>query len=388
MQPNGSVSDARVPDWTEFRVLMPVVRQWAYFDHAAVAPLPEPAKAAVTAWAEEAAVNGDTAWPGWSRRVEQLRGSLADLIAASEDEIALVHNTTEGITLVAEGFPWQPGDNVVTLADEFPSNQYPWMNLHSRGVETRRVPSERGAVDPDRLAAACDRRTRILAISWVGYASGWRNDLDQLAGWAHDRGILILVDAIQALGVVPLDVRRTPIDFLAADGHKWLLGPEGAGVLFVRREHLDRLRPLGVGWHSVVHDHEFHRIELQIKPTAARYEGGSQNMVGAIGLAASLELLARFGPAAMCRRIFEVTDLACQRLQQIGARIHSDRGPEHKSGIVVFDLPGQDSAAIRKQCLQRGVVLSCRGGGLRISPHAYNDASDIDRLIEALEAAE
>jgi selenocysteine lyase/cysteine desulfurase len=188
--------------------------------------------------------------------------------------------------------------------------------------------------------------------------------------------------------VVPLDVRRTPIDFLAADGHKWLLGPEGAGVLFVRRGHLGRLRPLGVGWHSVVHDHEFHRVELKLKPTAARYEGGSQNMVGAIGLAASLELLTRFGPPALCQRIFEVTDLACQRLQGIGARIRSDRSPEHKSGIVIFDLPGRDSAALRKRCLERGVVLSCRGGGLRISPHAYNDASDIDRLIEVLGAVD
>jgi selenocysteine lyase/cysteine desulfurase len=262
------------------------------------------------------------------------------------------------------------------------------MNLAERGVETRRVPTKDGIVDLNEVAAACDERTRILAVSWVGYASGWRNDLDRLAELAHFRGALFLVDAIQALGVVPLDVSRTPIDFLAADGHKWLLGPEGVGVFFIRREHLGRLRPLGVGWHSVVHDHDFARIELLLKPTAARYEGGSQNMVGAIGLKASLELLSQFGAAALCQRIFEVTDLACERLQRLGARILSDRSPEHKSGIVIFDLPGQDAAQVRRRCHQRGVVLSCRGGGLRISPHAYNDASDIDRLVEALTATE
>jgi cysteine desulfurase/selenocysteine lyase len=377
----------KTADWSSFRRQMPVAERLAYFDHAAVSPIPEPARAAIAQWAREATSDGDTAWPAWARQVEELRTLLANLIGASPEEIALARNTTEGINYVAEGFPWEPGDNVVTVADEFPSNQYPWMNLAERGVETRRVATNGVAVDLDRLAQACDARTRIVAVSWVGYASGWRNDLDRLARLAHDRGALLFVDAIQALGVVPLDVRRTPLDFLAADGHKWLLGPEGAGVFFTRREHLPRLRPLGLGWHSVTHDHDFARIELAVKPTAARYEGGSQNMVGAMALKASVELLARFGTESICRRIFEVTDLACRRLEGVGARIRSDRTPEHKSGIVIFDLPGRDPRGLRKRCLENGVVLSCRGGGLRISPHAYNDSSDIDRLIDALQDA-
>jgi len=380
------VSDLPSPDWGEFRRQMPIARRWAYLDHAAVAPLPEPAREAVVRWSEQATLDGDTAWPAWARQAEELRGLFADLVGASPDEIALTHNTTEGINFVSEGFPWEPGDNVVTLADEFPSNQYAWINLASRGVETRRIATMEGVVDLGRVAAACDRRTRVISISWVGYSSGWRNDLDRLAELAHAQGALLLVDAIQALGVVPLDVRRTPVDFLTADGHKWLLGPEGAGVFFVRREHLERLRPLGLGWHSVTHEHDFTRIELVLKPTAARYEGGSQNMVGAVALKASLELLMRYGAASLCRRILDVTDLACQRLEAMGARIHSDRSPEHKSGIVIFDLPGRDPQDLRSRCLARGVVLSCRGGGLRISPHAYNDASDIDRLVEAIQA--
>lgn len=379
------VSDFPTPDWSALRGQMPIARRWAYLDHAAVAPLPEPAREAIVRWAEQASGDGDIAWPGWAQQAEDLRRSFADLLGASLDAIALIHNTTEGINIISEGYPWEEGDNVVTLADEFPSNQYAWMNLFNRGVDTRRVATRGGAVDLDLVAAACDRRTRIISVSWVGYASGWRNDLDRLAELAHAHGALLFVDAIQALGVVPLDVRRTPVDFLAADGHKWLLGPEGAGVLFVRREHLDRLRPLGLGWHSVAHEHDFTRIELVLKPSAARYEGGSQNMVGAIALNASLGLLARFGAASLCRRIFDVTDLACQRLEEMGARIRSDRSPEHKSGIVIFDFPGRDPQALRSQCLARGVVLSCRGGGLRISPHAYNDASDIDRLVEAIQ---
>jgi selenocysteine lyase/cysteine desulfurase len=318
------------------------------------------------------------------QRIDRLRGLAARMIAAEPQEMALVHNTTEGINLVAEGYPWRPGDNVVLRADEFPSNQYPWMNLADRGVETRRVPVRGDETDLDRLASACDGRTRIMAVSWVTYTNGWRHDPVRLAEMAHSRGALLFLDAIQGLGVFPLDVKKTPIDFLAADGHKWLLGPEGAGLFFTRREHLGLLRPLGVGWNSVVHAHDFTRIELAVKDTAERYEGGSPNTAGLIGLGASLELLSRFGMEAIARRVLELTDLACYRLRQIEAVIHSDRREALRSGIVAFELPGRDPQALRQRCFEQDVVLSCRGGRLRISPHAYNDQSDLDRLIQAL----
>lgn len=371
-------------DWAEFRSQMPVARRWAYFDHAAVAPISGPAQQAVEQWAREAAGDGATPSAGWRRQIEQLRTLAARTIGACPEEIALVRNTTEGINLVAEGFPWRPGDNVVTRDDEFPSNQYPWLNLADRGVETRRLPTDGGKLDLDRLAAACDGRTRIVTLSWVAFSNGWRHDLDRVAEIAHRHGALFFLDAIQGLGVFPLDVRKTPVDFLSADGHKWLLGPEGAGIFFTRREHLDLLRPVGVGWNSVVGAQDFNRIELTFKDTAARYEGGTPNTPGLLGLGASLQLLARFPVESIAGRILELTDLACRRLGQIGAVIHSDRRQPHKSGIVAFELPGRDPQTLRQQCLKRQVVISCRGGRLRISPHAYNDAADVDRLIEAL----
>lgn len=370
--------------WDQFRLQMPVTEKWAYLDHAAVAPLPRPAQAALAEWAEDAAENGDTSYKAWSKRIEDVRALSARLIGAEREEIALVCNTTEGINLVAEGFPWQRGDNCVTLADEFPSNLYPWMNLADRGVETRRVPTDAGRVNLDRLADACDCHTRIVTISWVGYSTGWRNDVNRAAEIAHRHGALLFLDAIQALGVFPLDVGQTPLDFLAADGHKWLLGPEGAAIFFTRREHLCRLRPIGVGWNSVRHAHDFSHIELAFKDTAARYEGGSPNTAGILALGASMELLAGFGAEALAKRVVEITDLACARLAEIGATVVSDRRPEHKSGIVTFELPGRDPQAARRRCLERGVALSCRADRLRISPHAYNNVSDIDRLVEAL----
>ncbi len=373
-----------VSPWAQFRAEMNVVELYAYFDHAAVAPLPGRTREAIAQWARQASEEGDTRWPAWSRRVEEARRLGAQLIGAGLDEIALVHSTTEGISLVAEGYPWQPGDNVVTLDNEFPSNQYPWLNLASRGVETRRIAAPGGRVDLAALEAACDARTRIISVSWVGYVSGWRVNLDDVLSIARRRGALLFVDAIQGLGVFPLDVQATPVDFLAADGHKWLLGPEGAGLFYLRREHLDLLRPVGVGWHSVVHASDYSRIELDLKPTAARYEGGTQNMVGFIGLASSLELLAQYGPEAVGQRLIEITELACEKLRSAGAVDFSPREGDHRSGIVSFNMPGRDALEVKKRCLAEGVVLSARGGRLRIAPHAYTHEGDLDRLVDAL----
>jgi selenocysteine lyase/cysteine desulfurase len=373
------------PRWGDFRRRMPVAAKWAYFDHAAVAPIAGPAAEAMVDWAHEAASAGGAVWLKWKARREALRARASAVVNAGPDEIALVRSTTEGINLIAEGFRWQAGDNVVTLADEFPSNLYPWMNQAHHGVETRRVPTDEGRVDLDRLADACDDRTRIVSISWIGYASGWRNDLAAVAEIAHRRGALFVLDAIQGLGAFPLDVSRTPVDFFAADGHKWLLGPEGAGLFYIRREHLDRLEPIGVGWNSVAHSSDFTHIELKFKDSAARFEGGSSNMVGFTGLDASLDMLMSFDITAIGERILALANLACRRLSDAGAMIVGHRdNPDRCSGIVLFEWPGVDPQSARRQLLDRKVVLSCRAGRLRISPHAYNNESDIERLVEEL----
>ena len=250
---------------------MPVAREWAYLDHAAVAPVTRAASDAMAAWLAEAAESGAVAWPRWAKAVEQTRATAARLIGASEDEIALIPNTTAGINLVAEGLDWQSGDNVVTLDDEFPSNLYPWLHLADRGVETRRAPTDDGRVDLDQLADLCDARTRVVTVSWIGYRTGCRRDLDTIGAIARQHDALFFVDAIQGVGAMPIDVQQTAIDFLAADGHKWQLGPEGAGIAYIRSDRLPLLRATGVGWNSVVHAHDFSKTELKLKKTAARY---------------------------------------------------------------------------------------------------------------------
>ncbi len=373
--------------WEELRRQMPVARRRAYFDHAAVAPISGPAQQALAEWSADSAANGDVPWLTWASGVERLRRRFAAFLAAGEDEIALVPNTTVGINIVAEGFPWQPGDNVVVPDDEFPSNLFPWLNLESRGVEVRRVQSGGRRLDLDKLAAACDRKTRIVSASWVGYAHGFRTNVDDLCAMVHEQGALLFLDAIQGLGVFPLDVSRTPVDFLAADGHKWLLGPEGAGMFYMRREHLARLEPRGVGWHSVEQAADYSLAEFRLRDAASRYEGGSMNIPGFLALDASLAMLGHYGAHAVSERVLAITDYLCARLEGIGAVVASDRDRQCASGIVSFDVPDRDSAQLRKQCLKADVVVSVRGGRLRASPHAYTSEQDVDRLIAVLDGS-
>ncbi len=372
-----------------FRNQMPVTENWAYFDHAAVAPLPEPTRKSMQLWLDQATEQGDTVWPEWLRQLEGARANASKLIGANQSEIALVPNTTSGISIVAEGFPWEPGDNVVTMANEFPSNQYPWMNLERLGVETRRVEPVDGRVDLDRLAEACDQRTRIVAISWVGYGTGYRLDVPTIAQLAHDRGALLFLDAIQGLGVFPLNVRTSGVDFLAADGHKWMMGPEGAGILYIDDQHLELLQPHGVGWHSVKHVYDYGRIELDFRADAGRFEGGSHNMAGFIGLGASLKLLSELGvspdASPVAERILQFTDVAVERLQEIGAVVFSIREAEHRSGIISFEMPGHDSMQVQSRCVEAGVALASRDGRIRMSPHAYNNDDELDQLLLVLQ---
>lgn len=372
-----------------FRKAMPVAERWTYLDHAAVAPLSGPAREALQQWADSATQQGDTAWPTWRQRLEQVRSRAASLLHASPREIAFVANTTSAVDLVAQAFPWRDGDNLVTVANEFPSNSLPWKNLESDGIEVRTVEAPRGVVDLQRIADRCDSRTRLLAISWVGYASGWRVDLDELSRLADQRGIAVFLDAIQGLGVFPLDLSQLAIDFVAADGHKWLLGPEGAGLLYIRESRLSELRIRAPGWNSLVDAFSFEPGARDLKRDASRYEGGSHNLGGLVALGASLDLLASLGlgPTAspLASRVLALADYAEQELRARGAVFGFERPTSHRSGILTFSWPGQSPRAIRQRCLARGIAVSVRGGGVRISPHAYNHPGEIDRLIEVLE---
>ena len=381
-----------------FRREMPIAQRWAYFDHAAVGPLPSRTSTAIRQWAEQASVDGDVRWPGWAASASRLRFLASQLLNGQPDEIALVPNTTFGINVVANSFPWRSGDNLVVLENEFPSNMLPWLALADRSIEIRKVPvAPDGSISIDRIRAAMDRSTRLVSVSWVGYATGYRLDLAQVCSMVHEAGSLLFVDAIQGLGVFPLDTRSIPIDFAAADGHKWMLGPEGAGLLYVRHSNLELLRPVMMGWGSIESSHEFKSDGAIYKKNASRYEGGSANHVGQIGFESSLGLLLELGCHApegpLAEAVLDASEWARSELLRSGASLTFGRPVRAESltgagsGIVSFDVPGHDPHTIRKRLMDAGVVVSVRHGHVRVAVHAYNNMEDIERFGHALRAA-
>ena len=373
-------------DWQALRRSeFPVAEHWAYFDHAAVAPLPRRAGETLRLWVADQEQNGVVHWPSWGHKVEVARANVARLINAHIDEIAFICNTTQGIGLIAEGYPWKPGDSVVTAAEEYPSNLYPWMNLADRGVTLRTVPTRGdGRIWIDDLAAAIDSTTRVLTISHVEFASGFRNDLDALAELCQERGIALFVDAIQGLGPLTIDVKKTPIDFLAADGHKWLLGPEGAGLLYIRREWIERLRPIGVGWKSVVSSYNAPGIDFTLKPNAQRWEGGTFAMAPLQAFARSIELFLEIGPQVVSERILDRAEAVRELARSAGWTVHGSTHPQDVAGIVALEKPGVDPDAFALSLRGQRIALACRRGRVRVSPHMYNDDDDLTRLSEAL----
>ena len=374
---------------TKFRSLMPVCRRFAYLDHAAVAPLPSPTGQAISDWLVQAMNEGDVPWLQWAENLRRCRDLGAQLLQATPEEIALVPNTTLGIHYVAAGIPWKTGDQMIAVGNEFPSNLLPWKQLASAGVDVAIYqPSADGTIEVEKILALVTPQTRLVAVSWVGFATGFRLALWELSQALQNLGILLMLDSIQGLGIYSLDVREIPVDFVVADGHKWLLGPEGAGLLFIRQKHLEWLRPVGVGWNSVQGSFSFAAIEMNWKDSAARYEGGSHNMAGFAGLAASLQAMQQardqFGPSIWEDAVLDVADYAAQRLVDRGATLTRPQSRDNRSGIISFSWHGKDPQHIRQRCLEAGIVLSCRLGKLRISTHGYNNSDDIDRLLDTL----
>jgi selenocysteine lyase/cysteine desulfurase len=371
-------------EWSAFRNHFPVTARWAFLDHAAVCAPPDVCVAAQKAWADDKALNGVTSYHPWADRVEETRRRAGRLLNTDPYDVCFVGSTTHGIGLIAEGFPWKPGDNVITVAEEYPSNQYPWMNLRDGDVEARAVPSRGNRVELADIREAIDSHTRMLAISSVEFGSGFRNDLVALGELCRQRGIFFFVDAIQSLGVFPLDVCQVPIDALAADGHKWLLGPEGAGIAYIRREWIDRLHATNVGWNSVVNYADFSSIDFRLKPHAGRWEGGTVNAGAIAGLGESIQLLLDAGIDSVRDRVLELTDYLSDRVRSAGAEVFGSRTPGEESGIVSLLTPGRDPKELMRRCKTAGVVANVRAGRLRVSPHAYNTTDEIDRFVDVL----
>ncbi len=364
---------------------MPVTRTWAYLNHAGIGPLPRRAAERAAAVVLGAAEGGDRLWPERNDGCERTREAAAFLLGARRAaEVAFVENTSAGLSLVAQGIDWRPGDNVVSAAGEFPSNVYPWMQLAGRGVELRQVPERDGAIDLGKLAAAVDGRTRAVALSWVEYATGFRFDLAAVAEICRRYGALFVVDAIQGLGALDLDVERDGVDVCAAAGHKWLLGPEGTALLYVADRALPRIAPVRSGWRSMRHLYDWTRLEIDWNDGAKRFECGTLNALGIHALGASLELLLEVGVTRAEQHVLALAARAAEGLAGLGFEVVGSAAGPPRSGIVAATHPGRRADDLVEALAARGIVAAARAGRLRVSPHIYNTEEEIDRLLEEL----
>lgn len=363
----------------------PVSRNLIYLNHAGICPLPLRTARAITDVAEDFRDFGKAHYARWRGEVmPRARARLAELLGANEEEVAFTRSTTAGLLLVAESIPVRAGDNVVVADIEFPANVYPWQNLERKGVQVRFVPGRERPPTADDYARLCDARTRAIAVSWVQFATGQRTDLGALAELAHRSGGYLAVDGIQGLGALRLDADALGIDFLSADGHKWLLSVEGAGVLYVSRRALADIEPFWRGWLSVPDPNDYLGYGQPARVDAARFEEGSPNLLGAAALDASVGLLLEVGPAEIERRVLTLTDRVIDGARRLGCAIVSPLDERQRSGIVCFRHPRVPAEEIVRGLEHRGIACAARLGAVRFSPHFYNTTDEVDRALAAV----
>lgn len=366
----------------------PLDDELVYLNHAAVAPWPQRTADAIKQFTAENLHHGARYYPRWLETEAGLRTQLVSLLnATSVDDIALVKNTSEALSMVAHGLDWQVGDNVVFPAIEFPSNRIVWESLARYGVEIRKIDIDQENSPEEAVIATIDDNTRILSASSVQYGTGLSLDLAQLGKACKRQNTLFCIDAIQSLGALPMDVEALQADFVMADGHKWLLAPEGLGVFYSRENARKQLKNHEFGWHMVEDMFAFDSQDWQEAASARRFECGSPNMLGIHALHASLSLLLEIGIDEVAARVLDNTAYLIGQLKQIpGMRIITPELPGRHAGIVTFYPPTADINALHGQLMAKGVICALRGGGIRFSPHFYTSHHNLDKAISILKA--
>lgn len=365
------------------RDLFRVTQHYAYFNHAAVGVPAAPTVEAMHEFIDAQARAGVLGTVSYEMNMPAYRAAIGGFIGASGDEIAVLRNTSEGAQVLATSIDWEPGDEIVLSDNEFPANAQPWLGLRRRGVVIRYVDTKHERLTPDVLRRTMSPRTKVVAVSWVGFEDGYMHDLAALAEVTHERDAFFFVDAMQALGAFPIDVRALDIDALYCGGAKWMLALQGVAFLFVANRSIERLAPLTPGWRSVADIWDFLNYDQPLAPDATRYEGGTPNFIGALSLERAIGVFERHGKDAIAAHVLALTDRLVDGLGRLGAGIKSSRSPGTRSGIVTFTLPDADPVQLGKALQHDGFVTTYRAGGVRVAPHGYNTAEEIDAFVEA-----
>jgi selenocysteine lyase/cysteine desulfurase len=374
-------------DESERQRLFPVCKSKIFLGHAAVTALPACVADAMCAHVRQSCEMpqefGDVL-----RDIKSARHVCAEFIGAEPDEIALLGPTSLGLSLFANGIPWQPGDEVICYAGDYPANVYPWIDLRRRGVVVKMLqPATPGAITPELVADALTPKTRLVALASCHFFSGYRIDVDAIGRLLHGRGVLFSLDAIQTLGAFPLSVEH--VDFLSADAHKWMLGPVAIGIVYVKKKHFDLCRPTLLGAWNVVSPNFQAQDEVRFVPTAQRYEPGVLNIAAIYGMKAAIELFLHHGPQRIADRLLELTAHLAAGLQARGYQIHSPTVGASASGITTFRDEGRSMADLHTRLERAAVVSSLRHDRegreyLRFSPHFYNTEAELDTVLALL----
>ena len=366
--------------WERYADQFPVRERLVYLNHAAVAPLVKPAADAMKHLADDCTQFGSLHYDTWLAAYEGVRVAAAKMIGADRSEIALVKNTSEGIATVAAGLDWRPGDRIVAFQEEFPANYYPWKLLEKQGVAVTWLSVE----DPlERIDEAC-RGARLLSISFVQFLSGYRAPIQAIGEICCRNSCIYMVDAIQGLGAFPIDVRESGIDALAADGHKWLLGPEGCGILYISQGLQSHVRPVEFGWTNVAGYNDYGSRDMALREDAGRYECGTLNTIGCFGLRAAIEFLLEVGAREIAPVVQNLGDRIAAGVAAKGYEVLGNRTPENGAGIVSFRKAGFEDREIVRRLRAAGISAAPRAGWVRTSPHFYISPEDIDRMLAEL----
>lgn len=368
----------------KYREEFPNANHFIYLDHAGVSPVSLRVKEAVTKLLQNATGEMPLDYSSWTTRIEEIRSSCAKLVGCDSEEIAFVKNTSHGISLVASGLDWKEGDNVMVFEKEFSSNVYPWLNLEKRGVEVRFIPLKDERILFEDIENLIDSKTRLITMSSVQSVNGFMIDLKKLGDLCKAKEILFFVDAIQSLGAVSMDVKECGADFLSADGHKWLLAPEGIGVFYCRKELASKIDPNLIGWKSVEDDYNFESIKFQLKDNALRFEEGSFNTMGIYALGAAVDLLLEVGVDNIQDRIYQLGDLIISEAEKRGFSLKTPKDRKERGGIISFS-GDFDPKQIAEKLLEKKIVVNYRGGALRVAPHFYNTEDEILNFFKALD---
>lgn len=368
------------------RSLFPATQKYVYLNSAAVAPIPSSAVEAVYSQLKDVSENGAVNFNEWIATKQRARWLVAEMLGVKTEQIAFMRNTSDGLASIAGGLKWRKGDNIVSFAKEFPANFYAWRRIRDAfGVELRLCPERNGRIDLDELIGLIDIDTKLVSISAVQFASGFRADLQRIGEAARKLDALFVVDMIQGFGAMPFDLPAQMVDVAAGASHKWLCSPEGCGILYLSERARERIEPTLIGWISVEEAWDFDDLEQEFKSNALAWESGTGSASLFYGLEQSLKLLHETGAVMIEKYLEELSDYLCESLAGKNYEIVSSRRTAEKSQIVCLkNRDGLTCGEIAKLLESKNIIVSPRGDRLRIAPHFFNNRADIDALIDAL----